>query len=1214
MATSPICGLWIDPRIYGDGSLSGATLQAMLTALGSQVQTVLLVRGTWNVSQNLVFPSNLRVIQEHGAVMNITTGFTVTFNGPYTAYLETAFSGLGSVVFGQGSVTEVPIQWFGAKGDGVTASGAALNSAVSSTTGSGGTVLISPGSYLVDVNVTVPTNVNLTFREGAQLSINTAITVTINGGLVTPIVRIFLGAGAVVFGATYVREIYPAYFGARGDGVTGSAAAINSANASIATTGGAVVFPPGTYIIDANVTFGSNIQLVMQTGARLSINASQTVTINGTNNFNIYQVFTGAGSVLLGASLREVLPQWWGLATSSAVIQLALNAIGSTNQTLVLTAGSGQWSITGNLTIPSNVWFKIEQGASVSVSTGFALTINGPFEAPPTRVFSGAGSVVLAGPYLGEVPVGWFGLTNDGRTVTDGVMTAGSAVLTSATATFTALDAGKVIGVRNAGALSGSTSSTTASINAGTAILTVGLSIFTASDTNKYITVAGAGAGGVALTSYIGIVTSATQVTLKDQALSNVTNVTATWSTTSGLFTTIATFQSATQVTLTASASIGVSSATVAWGTDNASVISSAYNAISAAGGTITVPAGNYAIGGALTVPTSVRLRMLANAKLYMAASTTMTINGTFEAPLSQVFVPVGLTSTKFGISAVPWITPTYWGATNDLSADAWPGIMSAINALPTNGGTIRFLPGDYALYWTILISGVVNAAARFFKFEGVCGTGLATDVFATVRLKWRGITGGTILELMRTRESEFKDISLTLHDQNFGVGIDIDGDESTGLLFKNIIVRGESNNPGIATGVRIGSITGSTGCDVNGFYDCGINNCNTGISVLGTQSKNNVLIRSHVFSNGQNIIMDRGGNINMEESTIGNSLIRDVEIKAATDPVIISRCSSEQSKQLLRAVPAQAGGPVIVKSTRYVSSVQQDPDGSVRYASGGPLILEGCVFGESAVSGIYTTLTGSHDAVTTTITVPSTTGFPAPGTPVRFIVIENEAISYTAMTATTFSGGVRGYNSTTAAAHAGGVNVSADTGNIVRFGFSSPTTPTQVWVTGCNFSNPDPLRGGNPALANGGTSWSSSYWELTEFANRYIDINSNYNPLPARYTSGTGTNAAQMLLKSLSGAIFPGGAVAPPVFGQNLRQTFAATGAGVLFTVTLTNAEPDVNYFPLVVPFTQVGTPAVGSSRLIGIGAISATSFQFNVEVAPGVGATQNWLVFILR
>ena len=81
-----------------------------------------------------------------------------------------------------------------------------------------------------------------------------------------------------------------------------------------------------------------------------------------------------------------------------------------------------------------------------------------------------------------------------------------------------------------------------------------------------------------------------------------------------------------------------------------------------------------------------------------------------------------------------------------------------------------------------------------------------------------------------------------------------------------------------------------------------------------------------------------------------------------------------------------------------------------------------------STAAGLYTAvnnqpstlLNGAINAVVTTITVDSTTGFPSTG----FVMIETEAIKYTGTTATTFTGCTRGADGTTAAVHGDNVAV----------------------------------------------------------------------------------------------------------------------------------------------------------------------------------------------
>lgn len=72
------------------------------------------------------------------------------------------------------------------------------------------------------------------------------------------------------------------------------------------------------------------------------------------------------------------------------------------------------------------------------------------------------------------------------------------------------------------------------------------------------------------------------------------------------------------------------------------------------------------------------------------------------------------------------------------------------------------------------------------------------------------------------------------------------------------------------------------------------------------------------------------------------------------------------------------------------------------------------------AANGANTSLTASVTSSSTTLTVGSTSAFPASGA----LIIDAEVIFYTSKTATTFTGLVRGADSTTAAAHNSGASV----------------------------------------------------------------------------------------------------------------------------------------------------------------------------------------------
>ena len=98
----------------------------------------------------------------------------------------------------------------------------ALDDALTAISSSERTLVLTPGSWSITADTTIPANVTLAPQRGAVLSIATGITLTINGGLQADPVQIFswAGTGKVVLGAGAVKEAYPEWWGAKGDGAT----------------------------------------------------------------------------------------------------------------------------------------------------------------------------------------------------------------------------------------------------------------------------------------------------------------------------------------------------------------------------------------------------------------------------------------------------------------------------------------------------------------------------------------------------------------------------------------------------------------------------------------------------------------------------------------------------------------------------------------------------------------------------------------------------------------------------------------------------------------------------------------------------------------------------------------------------------------------------------------------------------------------------------
>lgn len=74
---------------------------------------------------------------------------------------------------------------------------------------------------------------------------------------------------------------------------------------------------------------------------------------------------------------------------------------------------AGSETVESDLTVPSNVLLRFEMGGVCEVSKGATLSINGPFEAPRTRIFSGRGKVVFARGGVERVYPQWWGAKAD---------------------------------------------------------------------------------------------------------------------------------------------------------------------------------------------------------------------------------------------------------------------------------------------------------------------------------------------------------------------------------------------------------------------------------------------------------------------------------------------------------------------------------------------------------------------------------------------------------------------------------------------------------------------------------------------------------------------------------------------------------------------------------------------------------------------------------
>ena len=176
--------------------------------------------------------------------------------------------------------------------------------------------------------------------------------------------------------------VAPAYFadsteadqGAAGSGrsVKDLVDLIGSNNATIVLThhGSATT----DYIFGTDETIPSNITLKIQKGARASIAAAQTLTINGSFDAGLYQVFSGAGSVSFSVgSIDGAYPQWWpeclpdGSTNCQPAYTKAITAL-PVNGTIHIT--QGKWNFSTTLSFNKAINFIGDGTRSVIYLTG----------------------------------------------------------------------------------------------------------------------------------------------------------------------------------------------------------------------------------------------------------------------------------------------------------------------------------------------------------------------------------------------------------------------------------------------------------------------------------------------------------------------------------------------------------------------------------------------------------------------------------------------------------------------------------------------------------------------------------------------------------------------------------------------------------------------------------------------------------------------------
>lgn len=135
------------------------------------------------------------------------------------------------------------------------------------------------------------------------------------------------GSNTILTSANYMTSTQPwidatAYGGFNDTTISSALSAIGSSKKTL-------LIKAGVWQVANSITSPANVNLKFEQGARLFITSGHTVTINGSIEAPISQIFSGTGNVVLGSLVTEAYPQWFG--TISAVddtnaCQKALNS------------------------------------------------------------------------------------------------------------------------------------------------------------------------------------------------------------------------------------------------------------------------------------------------------------------------------------------------------------------------------------------------------------------------------------------------------------------------------------------------------------------------------------------------------------------------------------------------------------------------------------------------------------------------------------------------------------------------------------------------------------------------------------------------------------------------------------------------------------------------------------------------------------------------
>jgi len=278
-------------------------------------------------------------------------------------------------------------------------------------------------------SVTVPSNVELWIVKGGSIVNPGGFTLTVNGPLDAGIYQIFSGfnAGDVTFGGSTVKEVYPQWWGALGDGATDDYIAINSAIQSgvkrVYFVKPTTAYAYGTTLTIPAATTGLN--LIGQSSATVELRYTPA-TGNGiafageADNFEIHNIYfsspnssTGIAIDYTGLAVAPLRDFIFKNITITGFLR-GIRVLGGLNGRILL--GNGRMSGQGKA-VANGVGIQV--GSDAAHAFNHCIIEGGYITSYDTNIYNAyCGKLHLKNPIIGTAV---FGIRNAAITYAEGV-------------------------------------------------------------------------------------------------------------------------------------------------------------------------------------------------------------------------------------------------------------------------------------------------------------------------------------------------------------------------------------------------------------------------------------------------------------------------------------------------------------------------------------------------------------------------------------------------------------------------------------------------------------------------------------------------------------------------------------------------------------------------------------------------------------------------